>query len=650
MSRLLEISAYAAALVVAIALFRRLLQRRLSPALQYGLWFLLVLRLLLPFTLESGVHFITLPAEGGAAAVVLADDNNADAPPLSFGSQGVAATVPENGGGAGNHAGMGADAAPAPAVRTLEIRAVIAVLWTAGMAIQAAYYGIGFLKMRRIKQAALAPPKQAQALLDGCMREVGLKGTIGLLLSDEIRSPALLPGKCILLPVSLLADEAMLRHALLHELTHIRRRDHLMSGLLHVLQCIYWFHPLVRFGFREMRLDMETACDAEATAMMCPAQKKEYYMLLIDLFCEEPAPSLGMALGTQRMARRRIAGAAMCKKTRCGTRLAALTLSALLLICCFTTACQPAAHTKVELEPAGGETQAANSIAPVAPTPTATEAPETVPALGIQPLSSEGDKGDSEWQAMITRLESLGYPITAEDTGYPYVAVRLFQQQNGLRMDGIYGEETQAMLFSENAQPYGAQAAAERYITALQQNLQLLGYLDKATGIFDEEMAAAVRAFQAEHGFEVDGVVGSATYRGIQDAVAAAGYVEHSAQVQALIDMAASTLGTRYIQNGKSRDGMDAAGLVYYCLNAIGISAPYMTPVQWQAAEYPTIEHMEDMEAGDIICFEKHVAIYMGDDVMINASSMQGEVCYRLNISSSAYWTAHFVCAKRVLP
>ena len=50
-NRLLEISAYASVIVLAILLVRWLLGKRLSPALKYALWFVLIARLLLPLGL-----------------------------------------------------------------------------------------------------------------------------------------------------------------------------------------------------------------------------------------------------------------------------------------------------------------------------------------------------------------------------------------------------------------------------------------------------------------------------------------------------------------------------------------------------------------------------------------------------------------------
>ena len=47
----------------------------------------------------------------------------------------------------------------------------------------------------------------------------------------------------------------------LHELAHARRRDNLTALLVHCLMCVFWFHPLLGFAARRMRVEREYACD-----------------------------------------------------------------------------------------------------------------------------------------------------------------------------------------------------------------------------------------------------------------------------------------------------------------------------------------------------------------------------------------------------
>lgn len=65
---LIEVSIYAAFLAAGILLFRALFRKRISPRVQYLMWMLLILRLVLPVTIESGFHIPDLFPEAVPAA------------------------------------------------------------------------------------------------------------------------------------------------------------------------------------------------------------------------------------------------------------------------------------------------------------------------------------------------------------------------------------------------------------------------------------------------------------------------------------------------------------------------------------------------------------------------------------------------------
>ena len=150
-------------------------------------------------------------------------------------------------------------------------------------------------------------------------------------------------------------DEEKLRYAFLYELTHKKRHDHHMTALLTALRIIYWFNPAVHIGFSEMQADMETACNAEVIAFVGKKQKRGYLTAILELFSYATRPQLGMSqASSRRMAKQRMKGAFMRERTTFLGRAAALMLAAIMLVGCFTTACQSA--------PAEVELKAANAV------------------------------------------------------------------------------------------------------------------------------------------------------------------------------------------------------------------------------------------------------------------------------------------------
>ena len=102
-------------------------------------------------------------------------------------------------------------------------------------------------------------------------------------------------------------------------------------------------------------------------------------------------------------------------------------------------------------------------------------------------------------------------------------AVRQFQINNGLSVDGVAGSSTLKVLYSGSAVSVSAPTTTYttlRYgdkgdeVVQLQDALFGLGYMvTEATGVYDDLTVAAVTTFQQRNGLNADGVAGSDTQR-----------------------------------------------------------------------------------------------------------------------------------------
>lgn len=116
--------------------------------------------------------------------------------------------------------------------------------------------------------------------------------------------------------------------------------------------------------------------------------------------------------------------------------------------------------------------------------------------------------------------------------------------------------------------------------------------------------------------------------------------------VEAFIDVAMKQIGKQYQLGAKGPDEFDASGLVYYALRESGGEIGYMTSGGWANSGYPTIDSINDLQRGDIVCLNGHVAIYLGDGQILDASSALGQVVTR---EMGAYFQNNFICGKRPL-
>lgn len=127
-----------------------------------------------------------------------------------------------------------------------------------------------------------------------------------------------------------------------------------------------------------------------------------------------------------------------------------------------------------------------------------------------------GDTG-----AAVTGLQQALYDkgyLNVSPTGYyghlTEDAVIAYQQNNGLRIDGIAGPQTQSALFGSSSGTATLRLGSSgSSVTALQKKLHALGYLDYsgATGYYGSLTKTAVIRFQKNNSLSADGIAGAAT-------------------------------------------------------------------------------------------------------------------------------------------
>ena len=158
------------------------------------------------------------------------------------------------------------------------------------------------------------------------------------------------------------------------------------------------------------------------------------------------------------------------------------------------------------------------------PTPRKTATPRPTPTPKINTYVESGDNGTAV-RKLQDRLISLGYLAGKADGKYgpgTELAVRAFQKEAGLWVDGIAGPNTLSRLYASNAPKAGSasasigvslKAGAEgQAVRALQKRLRQLGYYSGAVdGSYGRETENAVMAFQLSRGLKADGVAGTNT-------------------------------------------------------------------------------------------------------------------------------------------
>ena len=120
--------------------------------------------------------------------------------------------------------------------------------------------------------------------VDGREEEFPKKSSIKLAFHDHPLVPFTFGWKqpVIVLPKLLQHEPEKLDMALQHELTHIKRGDYLLQLALSMIESLFWFHLLIRYGNQEIDTYREISCDQEVLSKS-DFSIKSYANLLYEL-------------------------------------------------------------------------------------------------------------------------------------------------------------------------------------------------------------------------------------------------------------------------------------------------------------------------------------------------------------------------------
>lgn len=117
--------------------------------------------------------------------------------------------------------------------------------------------------------------------------EYGLKRKVEIYINNNLKTPftfGILRPK-IILQDHILADEKLLDHVLIHELMHIKKFHILLTHLVNIIACIYWYNPLLWLSLKYIIQDIEINCDKLVVQQLGDTIKnrKEYCISMLKL-------------------------------------------------------------------------------------------------------------------------------------------------------------------------------------------------------------------------------------------------------------------------------------------------------------------------------------------------------------------------------
>lgn len=262
---LLQMSFLGTVIILLIVVLRAVLINRLPKKTFLILWWIALIRLLVPFSIKSVTSIYSLLQS------IYSDINPVrTAQTTTF--------LPIH----GNMPEIANGLSEAMVQRTESI-SILSVIWLAGLLLCFGFFAVSYIKCYREFRFSLPVEND---ILEAWKEKHPLKRSLSIRQIETIAAPL---SYGVIRPVILMPKNTewkniyQLRYVLEHEYVHIRRLDMLTKLIMIAAVCIHWFNPLVWVMYILFNRDLELSCDETVVRRFGMDIKSVYATALISM-------------------------------------------------------------------------------------------------------------------------------------------------------------------------------------------------------------------------------------------------------------------------------------------------------------------------------------------------------------------------------
>lgn len=266
--QLVNVSLKASILIFFILITKHLLDTKLGGKIHYYIWFIFILRLVIPNLPASNLSFFNLFKSSTKENLYTLDANTI----ISWFNQSFIRDTSTTG----------------TTTEFLNFYNIFPNIWLLGMLILFLYTLFFNYKFKnKLNVTKKDVNLEIKKVLDKSKERLKIKKDIKIYKSNLIYSPCLygLFNPIILLPIDVETkiNKRDLYYIISHELIHFKRKDLFIYLLCNILKIIYWFNPIIWYGFCRMKQDLEISCDEVALSQLGSGANKNYGLSIIHL-------------------------------------------------------------------------------------------------------------------------------------------------------------------------------------------------------------------------------------------------------------------------------------------------------------------------------------------------------------------------------
>ena len=262
---LLQMSFLGTVIILLIVVLRAVLINRLPKKTFLILWWIALIRLLVPFSIKSVTSIYSLLQS-------IYSDINPVRTVQTTTFLPIHGNMPEIANGLSE-----------AMVQRTESISILSVIWLAGLLLCFGFFAVSYIKCYREFRFSLPVEND---ILEAWKEKHPLKRSLSIRQTETIAAPL---SYGVIRPVILMPKNTewkniyQLRYVLEHEYVHIRRLDMLTKLIMIAAVCIHWFNPLVWVMYILFNRDLELSCDETVVRRFGMDIKSVYATALISM-------------------------------------------------------------------------------------------------------------------------------------------------------------------------------------------------------------------------------------------------------------------------------------------------------------------------------------------------------------------------------
>lgn len=245
------------AICVIILALKWLLQDKLSPKWQYGIWSVLIICILVPYKLKTYmIPAIILPIE-----IIKTNIEKG----ISSSYIDIYETLnPEH-------------VLPIFSGKPSSITDILLLVYIIGIMLYLLWNIVSYMRLRlELNKGKIAENDYLSTVCDSyglkCCKVIEVDGLESTFICGVLNPILAVP-----------AGEIVNDKVLLHELIHLKYKDPLQNVFWCILKSLHWFNPFVHYVFNRIGNDIESLCDQRVLELLDGEDRREYGNILLDM-------------------------------------------------------------------------------------------------------------------------------------------------------------------------------------------------------------------------------------------------------------------------------------------------------------------------------------------------------------------------------